>query len=59
MKKSRYSIKIDVIFEIDGKKVIDSRLAKLLLLIDKYGSILATSKALGSVFSCMGGDNKG
>jgi len=46
-----YKVRIDIAIEVDGKKIIDSKIAKLLLLIDRYGSILAASRVLEMPYS--------
>ncbi len=51
MVEKNFSVKVDVIFELDGRRVLDLKTAKLLLLIDRYGSILAASKSLGIPYS--------
>ncbi len=43
--------KIELIGEIDSIECIDSRVAKLLYLIDRYGSIYAASRSLGIPYS--------
>ena len=47
----KYNAEIDVILKSNENKILDSKLAKILVLIDKYGSILAASKALGIPYS--------
>jgi len=49
VKKVRF--RLELVGEIDGVECIDSRVAKLLYLIDKYGSIYAASKSLGIPYS--------
>ncbi len=43
--------RVEVLFEVDGVKILDSETAKLLKLIDKYNSIYLASKALGLAYS--------
>ncbi len=49
--EKKFSVRLDVILEINGAKVMDSRLARILMLIDKHGSILAASRILGIPYS--------
>ncbi len=46
-----FKARVEVQLEVDGKTIIDSRVAKLLYLIEKYGSLLAASKLLGIPYS--------
>ncbi len=48
---SKLRARATVVLELDGSVVLDERSAKLLLLVDKRGSILAASKALGMPYS--------
>ncbi len=43
--------RVELVGEVDGVDCIDSRVVKLLYLIDKYGSIYAASKNLGIAYS--------
>ncbi|RLG88360.1 MAG: hypothetical protein DRO18_01550 [Thermoprotei archaeon] len=43
--------KVDILLEYNGVKVLDRRVAELLKLIDRYGSILLASKSLGVPYS--------
>jgi len=47
----RLRTRVTLIFEIGENKVIDEDLAKILLLIEKTGSILSASKTLGLTYS--------
>ncbi|NPA98819.1 MAG: LysR family transcriptional regulator [Crenarchaeota archaeon] len=47
----KYRVRLDVILEVDGEKLMDSRLARILLLIEKHGSILAAARTLGIPYS--------
>ncbi len=46
-----YSVRLKVVFEVEGKEVVDERLATLLAYIERYGSILAASRAAGIPYS--------
>lgn len=43
--------RVELIGEVDGVECIDSRVIKLLYLIDKHGSIYSASKSLGMAYS--------
>jgi putative molybdopterin biosynthesis protein len=47
----RYTVRLKVVFEVEGKEAVDERLATLLAYIEKYGSILAASRAVGLPYS--------
>ncbi|NPB01103.1 MAG: LysR family transcriptional regulator [Crenarchaeota archaeon] len=49
MRKIKF--KIELVGEIDGVECIDSKVVKLLYLIDRYGSIYAASRSLGMAYS--------
>ncbi len=49
--RDKISIKVEIVFEAKGTKILDSETAKLLKLIDKYNSIYLASKALGLAYS--------
>jgi len=49
--KDKINVRVEVLFETEGVKILDSETAKLLKLIDKYNSIYLASKALGLAYS--------
>jgi len=49
--RDKINIRVEVLFETDGTRILDSETAKLLKLIDKYNSIYLASKALGLAYS--------
>ncbi len=51
MNLERMRFRVEIVGEVDGIDIIDSKVASLLYLIDKYGSILSSSKALGIPYS--------
>ncbi|OYT50972.1 MAG: MolR family transcriptional regulator [Desulfurococcales archaeon ex4484_204] len=51
MRSKAFEVRVDVILEVGGKRVADCRVAKLLLLVGRYGSILAASRVLGIPYS--------
>ncbi len=47
----RLGVRVDVVLEIDGRPVIDSRTAAILALVEKHGSLLAAARILGIPYS--------
>jgi len=46
-----YEVRVEVVVEAGGRKALDEKIARLLVLVDREGSILAAARALGMVYS--------